>query len=88
MLIMNGGKRQMTEGIELPNQGKNQNTQRKRYLGILEVDTIKQAKMKSIEGRRHLTVLFWEREMWIGHFREKCLPFDFGSQKEWISYGL
>ena len=49
MFIMKSGKRQTTEGIELPNQesirmlGEKENY---KYLGILEVDTLKQEKMK------------------------------------------
>ena len=45
MLIMKSEKREATEGIELPNQesirtyGEKENY---KYLGILEVDTIKQ----------------------------------------------
>ena len=49
MQIMKSGKQHMTEEIELSNQEKKQNVRRKRsyaYLGILEADTIKQAKMK------------------------------------------
>ena len=46
---MKSGKRQITEGIELPNQGKIRTLREKetyKYLGILEVDTIKQVEMK------------------------------------------
>ena len=42
-------KRQMTEGIELPNQEKVRTLGEKdtnKYLGILEANTIKQLKMK------------------------------------------
>ena len=49
MLIMISGKRQMTERIELPNQGKIIMLWKKetyKYLEILETDTIKQAKVK------------------------------------------
>ena len=49
MLIMKSGKQQMTEGIELPNQRKIRTLGEKetyKYLGILEVDFIKQAEMK------------------------------------------
>ena len=35
MLIMKSGKRQMTEGLELPNQEKNQNAWREGILNIL-----------------------------------------------------
>ena len=43
MLIMKSGKRQMTEGTELPNQDKIRAIREKepyKYLGILEADTI------------------------------------------------
>ena len=46
---MKSGKRQMTEGIEPPNQDKIRKlgeTETYEYLGILEADTIKHAKMK------------------------------------------
>ena len=49
MLIMINEKRQIREGIELPNQerirmlGEKENH---KFLGILEMDTIMQAKMK------------------------------------------
>ena len=46
---MKSGKRQMTEGIELPNQEKIRilrEMETYKYLGILEADTIKQAEMK------------------------------------------
>ena len=49
MLIMKSGKKQITEGIELPNQERIKTPKEKenfKYLGILEADTIKQAKMK------------------------------------------
>ena len=49
MLIMKSGKRQITEGIELPNQERTRTLVEKetyKYLGILDVDTIKQAEMK------------------------------------------
>ena len=35
MLIMKSGKRQITEGIEIPKSRKNQNTQRKGNLQVL-----------------------------------------------------
>ena len=49
MLIMRSRKRQMTEGIERPNQEKIRTLGEKEtyeYLGILEADSIKKAKMK------------------------------------------
>ena len=44
-LGMKSGKRHITEGVERPNPSNNQNARRK-YLGILEADTIKQVEMK------------------------------------------
>ena len=52
MLIMENGKRQITEGIELSNQEKIRTLDEKenyKYLWILEADTIKQAEM---EGKK------------------------------------
>ena len=49
MLIMKSGKKQMTEGIELQNQENIKTSGEKttyKYLGILEVDTIKSAEIK------------------------------------------
>ena len=49
MLIMKSGKRQMTEGIELPNKERIRTPREKeiyKHLRILETDTIKQAEMK------------------------------------------
>ena len=49
MLIMRSGKRQMTEGIELPNQERIRTLGEKetyKYLGILEADTVKSVEMK------------------------------------------
>ena len=49
MLVMKIGKRHMTEGIELPNQGKFRapgEIETYKYLDILELDTIKHAEMK------------------------------------------
>ena len=49
MLIMKSGERELPEGIQLPNQkniktlGEKENC---KYLGILEVNTIKQVEMK------------------------------------------
>ena len=45
MLIMKSGKRHLTPGIELLNQGKIKTLEEKetnKYLGILEADTIKE----------------------------------------------
>ena len=49
MLIMKSGKRQMMEGIELPNQEKIRTLGEKetyKYLGILKADTLKHVGMK------------------------------------------
>ena len=49
MLVMKSGKRQLTDGMELPNQDKIRTLGKHetyKYLGILEGDTIKQVKMK------------------------------------------
>ena len=49
VLIMKSGKRQITEGIELPNQERIRRLGEKanyKYSEILEVDTIKQVEMK------------------------------------------
>ena len=49
MLVMRCRKQQMTEGIKLPNQEKITTLAEKetyKYLGILEVDTIKQVRCK------------------------------------------
>ena len=46
---MKSGKRHLTDGMELPNQGKIRTfgeNETYKYLGILEVDTIKQVQMK------------------------------------------
>ena len=49
MLVMKSGKRYLTDGTELTNQDKIGTSIEKetyKYLGILEVDTVKQAEMK------------------------------------------
>ena len=49
MIIMKSRKRQMTEGMELPNHEKIRTLgemKTYKYLGILEVDNIKHAMMK------------------------------------------
>ena len=49
MLIMKGWKREITNGIEVPNQERNRTVGEKenyKFLGILETDTIKQVEMK------------------------------------------
>ena len=49
MLVMKRGKRQLTDGMELPNQDKIKTlaeNETYKYLGILKADTIKQGEMK------------------------------------------
>ena len=49
MLVMKSGQRQLTDGMELPNQDKIKTLAENKtykYLGILEADTIKQVEMK------------------------------------------
>ena len=49
MLVMKSGKQQVTDGMELPNKDKIKTLAENeiyKYLGILEVDTIKQVEMK------------------------------------------
>ena len=56
MLIIKNGRRQLTEGIELPNQERIRMFGEKEtynYLGILEVDDIKQAEMKGKNKKEH-----------------------------------
>ena len=51
MFIMRSGKWHVTQGIELPNQEKIRTLREKetyKYIGILEVDIIKQVEMKKI----------------------------------------
>ena len=54
---MKSGKRQLTEGTELPNQDKIRTlgeNETYKYLGILEADTIKQVKMKDKIQKEYL----------------------------------
>ena len=54
MLIIEGGKQQMTEGIELPNKEKIRTLREKetyKYLRIFEADTLKHAEMKEKNKR-------------------------------------
>ena len=49
MLVMKSGKPQLTDGMELPNQGKIKTlteNETYKYVGILEADTLKQGEMK------------------------------------------
>ena len=49
MLVMKSGKRNLTDGMELPNHDKirtHAENETYKYLGILEADTIKQVEMK------------------------------------------
>ena len=55
MLKMKNGKRETTEGLELPNQESIRIFVEKenfKYLGTLEVDNIKQAEMKEKNKKR------------------------------------
>ena len=57
MQIMRSGKRQITEGIELPNQERIMIFREKenyKYLRILEADRIKQAEMKEKIRKEYL----------------------------------
>ena len=50
LLVMKSGKRNLTDGIELPNQDKIRTlaeNETYKHLGILEADTIKQGEMKT-----------------------------------------
>ena len=57
MLVMKSGKRQLTYGMELPNKDKiktHAENETYKYLGILEADSIKQAKMKEKIQKEYL----------------------------------
>ena len=57
MLVMKNGKRQLTDGMELPNLDKIRTLREKetyKYLGILEVDTTKQEGMKEKIKKEYL----------------------------------
>ena len=57
MLVMKSGKRQLTDGMELPNKDKIKTlaeNETYKYLGILEADTIKQAEMKEKIQKEYL----------------------------------
>ena len=57
MLVMESGKRQMTDGMEQPNQDKIRTLGEKetyKYLGILEADTSKQVEMKDKIQKEYL----------------------------------
>ena len=57
MLVMRSGKRQLTDGMELPNQDKIKTlaeNETYKYLLILEVDTIKQVEMKEKIQKEYL----------------------------------
>ena len=57
MLVMKSGKRQLTDGIELPNQDQIKTPaeiETYKYLGILEADTIKQVEMKDKIQKEYL----------------------------------
>ena len=57
MLVMKSGKRQLIDGMELPNEDKIRTlaeNQTYKYLGILEADTIKQVEMKEKIQKEYL----------------------------------
>ena len=57
MLVMKSGKRQLTNGMELPNKDKIKTlaeNETYKYLGILEADTIKQAEVKEKIQKEYL----------------------------------
>ena len=57
MLVKNGGKRHLADGIELPSQDKIRTLGEKenyKYFGILEADTIKQVEMKDKIKKEYL----------------------------------
>ena len=57
LLVMKSGKRHLTDAIELPNQDKIRTlaeNETYKYLGILEVDTIKQVEMKNKIQKEYL----------------------------------
>ena len=57
MLVMKSGNRQLTDGMELPNQDKIKTlagNEIYKYLGILEADTIKQVEMKENTQKEYL----------------------------------
>ena len=59
MLVMKNGKRNLTGGMELPNQDKITVLGEKetyKYLGILEADTIKNVEMKEKIKKEYLRI--------------------------------
>ena len=77
MLIMRSGKRQITEGIELPNQERIRTFGKKGNLGILEANTIKQAEKKKIVSLTNGKTARNQTLQQKSHQREKhsnCLP--------------
>ena len=57
MLVMRSGKRQLTDGMELPKKDKKKTVAENetyKYLGILEPDTIKQVEMKDKIQKEYL----------------------------------
>ena len=57
MLVMKSGKRQLTDGMELPNKDKiktHAENETYKYLGILEADTIKKVEMKEKIQKEYL----------------------------------
>ena len=57
LFVMKSGKRNLTDGIELPNQDKIRTlaeNETYKHLGILEADTIKQGEMKNKIQKEYL----------------------------------
>ena len=57
MLVIKGGKRHLTDGMELPNQDKIRTLSENetfKYLGILEADTIKQVEINKKIPKEYL----------------------------------
>ena len=78
MLIMKSGKRQMTEGIEQPNQEMIRKLEEKetfKYLGILEVETLTHEELNNLNTSGE-----WENFFKLKHIAENF-------SKRWI-HGL
>ena len=70
MLIMRNGTRQITEGIKQPNQERIKRLRGKenyKYLGILEVNTIKQEVMKEKNNKRLLPM---NEKAWMHQYKD------------------
>ena len=70
-LVMKSGKRQLTDGMELPNQDKIKTiaeNETYKYLGILEADTIKQVE-------RMMVGMSWSGAAWVLQVLESYISF-------------